>query len=381
MAVKENSTERVRRYLAEASAVLSAIDPVTVADLVAALGELWERDATLFVVGNGGSASTAGHMAADLSKQTAIPGRRPLRAVSLADNPAILTAWANDAGFSRVFAEQVAAQGRRGDALLCISCSGTSDNILEAISAAREAGLAVFSMGGFGENAMAAASDIHVHVGSKDYGQVESMHLVLNHCLATLIREAANVPAPEGAGPLVIVDRDGVINRNREGHVLTWEQFEFLPGALAALAELHRSGHRVAVISNQAAVGRGLLTPAQLTEIHRRMCAEVIAAGGRVDAVYHCPHTPEEGCGCRKPAPGLVLKALECFGVPAGAAILVGDHHTDIEAARAAGTRSIYVRSGRGGEPPSDGKGRPDQVADDLGAAVALITMTAPAGP
>jgi len=94
---------------------------------------------------------------------------------------------------------------------------------------------------------------------------------------------------------VVFVDRDGVINRNLPDGVTSWGDFEFLPGALPGLALLRKAGHKVVVVTNQANIGRGRLTRAQLDEIHRRMTAEVISAGGMIDAVYVCEHLPEVG--------------------------------------------------------------------------------------
>lgn len=145
----------------------------------------------------------------------------------------------------------------------------------------------------------------------------------------------------------VFVDRDGVINVNRPGHVTSWAEFQFLPNALAGLVSLTRQGCAVYVVTNQAVVNRGLVTVAELDEIHDRMVRSVAAEGGRIRAVLACPHRPDEGCGCRKPAPGLLLEAAGRHGVDLETAIFVGDHFNDLEAAERAGCRSILVLSGR----------------------------------
>lgn len=145
----------------------------------------------------------------------------------------------------------------------------------------------------------------------------------------------------------VFVDRDGVINVNRPDHVKSWAEFEFLPGALSGLASLTRHGFDVYVITNQAVVNRGLVSAAELDNIHDRMSRSVVVSGGRIAAVLFCPHRPDEECGCRKPAPGLLLEAADRFGVDLAASVLVGDHTSDLEAAERAGCRSILVRSGR----------------------------------
>lgn len=176
--------------------------------------------------------------------------------------------------------------------------------------------------------------------------------------------------------PAIFLDRDGVINRNRCDHVKTWDEFQFLPGALAALARLARLSLPVIVISNQGAVGRGLTTCAAVEEIHARMVDAIRAAGGRVDDVLYCPHRPEDLCACRKPRPGMLLRAAERWRIDLEASILVGDAEADMVAAQNAGCRSLLVLTGRGAEQLAlmHAAGRDGfVVADDLPAAVDWI--------
>jgi histidinol-phosphate phosphatase family protein len=361
----------VGQYLEAQAELLRQIDPASIERLADALLAAWNEDRAVLICGNGGSASIATHMACDLSKQTLVAGRPALRAISLADNMAIVSAWANDAGFSRVFAEQVAVHGRPGDILLCLSCSGQSDNIVEAITVARERGMTVLALVGFDGGAAAGSADLSVHVPSHDYGAVESMFLVVEHCLARILREVAGATPVVQTGPrAVFVDRDGVINRNRPGGVVSWDDFEFLPGALEGLARLTQGGYRVVVITNQANIGRGLLTRARLDDLHRRMRQEIMTAGGAIVAVYHCEHLPEDECDCRKPAPGLLLQASAELGIDLTETYFIGDHDTDLQAALAAGARPLIVRSGRGRDMAGTAHAL---VADDLCAAADLI--------
>src|SRR3972149_182151 len=114
--------------------------------------------------------------------------------------------------------------------------------------------------------------------------------------------------------PLVLLDRDGVINENRADYVTRWEQFRFLPGALDGLTALRRLGFRLAVVTNQSAIGRGLLSTQTLEEIHRRMFARCDAHGITIEGIFACPHAPWERCDCRKPRPGLLLAAMAALG-------------------------------------------------------------------
>lgn len=146
----------------------------------------------------------------------------------------------------------------------------------------------------------------------------------------------------------VFLDRDGVINRNRADHVKSWAEFEFLPGALASLQRLARLPCLVIVVSNQSIIGRGLVSQSVVDEIHQRMMAEIDAAGGRIDAVFYCPHRPDEGCGCRKPQPGLLLHAARELAIDLTRSFLIGDAESDVRAAQAAGCLPLLVRTGRG---------------------------------
>jgi histidinol-phosphate phosphatase family protein len=364
-------------YLALMAETLTAIDGAEVAGLASALWDLWERDATLLICGNGGSASTGSHMASDLRSQTRVASRNPLKALCLTDNVASLTAWANDAGFDQVFAEQVRTLGRAGDGLLCISCSGTSANIVAAMHEARSRGMSILAFGGFAGGVTREMADAYVHVPSDDYGMVESAHLVIDHCITALLHVEAENARQDGieadaSKPVVIIDRDGVINRNLDQGVRSWDDFEFLPGALEGLATLKRQGHRVVVVTNQANLARGLLTPAQLENIHRRMLEAVADADAAIEAIYVCQHHPNDGCECRKPAPGLLLRASQELGFDLANSYLIGDHHSDVDAAQAAGAKAVLALSGR--HSTADAGPAPAYVVRDLLGAVELVT-------
>jgi len=176
--------------------------------------------------------------------------------------------------------------------------------------------------------------------------------------------------------PLVLLDRDGVINKSPDPYVTRWEQFRFLPGALEALTVLHHRGLRLAIVTNQSAVGRGLMTRRTLDEIHGRMLARCADAGVTIDAVFACLHAPRDGCACRKPAPGLLLEAMSALGEPRERCVAVGDSEADLLAARAAGVPFVLVRTGHGEETLQGESWRrypPLFVARDLLAASAAL--------
>jgi len=149
--------------------------------------------------------------------------------------------------------------------------------------------------------------------------------------------------------PAVFVDRDGVLCEDRADYVRSAAEWVWIPGAVEGLAALARAGRRIVVISNQAGVGKGLVTPAALDGIHSLMKAGLAEAGVRLAGVYVCPHTDEMACDCRKPKPGLLLAAARELDIDLAASTFVGDTLRDREAAAAAGTgRFILVLTGQG---------------------------------
>lgn len=146
---------------------------------------------------------------------------------------------------------------------------------------------------------------------------------------------------------VIFLDRDGVINRDSPDYIKSWDEFEFLPGSLQAIRRLTENGCSLIVITNQSAVGRGLITVAALEAIHRRMTAAIREAGGRLTDIFYCPHTPEARCGCRKPLPGLIRRACRRYFVDLPQAVMVGDRPGDIACGRSAGCgRTILISQG-----------------------------------
>jgi D-glycero-D-manno-heptose 1,7-bisphosphate phosphatase len=150
------------------------------------------------------------------------------------------------------------------------------------------------------------------------------------------------------SSPLVILDRDGVINFDSDDYIKSPDEWRPIPGSLEAIARLHQAGWRVTVASNQSAVGRGLITESDLDAIHRRMEEAAEAAGGRFDGIFYCPHHPDEGCRCRKPLPGLLQAIAAHFDVSLEHVSVIGDSARDIEAATAAGANPALVLTGNG---------------------------------
>jgi D-glycero-D-manno-heptose 1,7-bisphosphate phosphatase len=148
----------------------------------------------------------------------------------------------------------------------------------------------------------------------------------------------------------VILDRDGVLNREPPGGgwITGPEDWSWEPGALDGLRRLAEAGILITVATNQSAVGRGVMDMDAVDRVNDVMLSEAETAGAPIDGVFVCPHAPDEGCPCRKPAPGLIEEAVLFSGMPPAETVAVGDALRDIEAARAAGVRAVLVRTGKG---------------------------------
>ena len=208
--------------------------------------------------------------------------------------------------------------------------------------------------------------DLYVKGGDYDMEQLEETRVVRSwggdalaipfvdgYSTTALVKR---IRAGDGAGAraaaarqAVFLDRDGVINLDR-AYVSRWEDFEFVPGAVDAMRRLKAAGYALVVVTNQSGIARGYYSEAQYQALTAAMKQALADAGAAVDAVYHCPHHPKGqlaelaiDCDCRKPAPGMILRAAKDLNLSLADSILVGDKPSDIEAARAAGVGRAYI--------------------------------------
>ncbi len=173
----------------------------------------------------------------------------------------------------------------------------------------------------------------------------------------------------------VFLDRDGVINERRlDDYVRSPDQLRFVPGSLDQLARLTRAGYHIVVVSNQQGIGKGLFTWRDLDEVTAAVRTAVEEAGGRIDAFYYCPHLDEEGCECRKPRPGLLLRAAHELSIHPSDTYMVGDRMSDVIAGHAAGCKTILITAAA----PSEIGVQPDHMVSSLAEAVDIILGDVP---
>jgi D-glycero-D-manno-heptose 1,7-bisphosphate phosphatase len=153
---------------------------------------------------------------------------------------------------------------------------------------------------------------------------------------------------------LAIIDRDGVINYDSDQYIKTPAEWKPIPQSLEAIARLNHAGYRVVVATNQSGVGRGLFDMSTLNAIHDKMYRALANVGGRIDALFFCPHMDENNCDCRKPKPGMLLDIAKRFNVDLKNIPFIGDSLKDLQAAQAVGAKPILVRTGKGEKTSTD---------------------------
>jgi D-glycero-D-manno-heptose 1,7-bisphosphate phosphatase len=173
---------------------------------------------------------------------------------------------------------------------------------------------------------------------------------------------------------LVILDRDGVINQDSDQFIKNTTEWKAIPGSLEAIAKLNHAGYRVVVASNQSGIGRGLLDMGALNAINDKMYRALAQVGGRIDALFYCPHAAGDNCDCRKPKPGMFIDIAQRFNVDLAGVPSVGDSLRDLQAAAEAGAQPMLVLTGKGAKTESTG-GLPEgtPVFADLAEAVRHI--------
>jgi D-glycero-D-manno-heptose 1,7-bisphosphate phosphatase len=170
-----------------------------------------------------------------------------------------------------------------------------------------------------------------------------------------MVQLASEAVRETRAAKLIVLDRDGVINHDSDQFIKAPDEWRPIPGSLEAVARLNHAGFRVVVATNQSGVGRGLLDIGTLNAIHEKMHKALAQAGGRLDAIFYCPHTADSQCECRKPKPGMLEEIGRRFNVDMNAVPCVGDSRRDLVAADAVGAQPMLVLTGKGETTLRDG--------------------------
>ncbi len=323
---------------------------------------------TIFLVGNGISGITASHFANDLiiNADNNIMEKLGfgMKVISLSDNMPFFTAVSNDYSSDQVYVKYIKAHANAQDLLILLTSTIPQKSIIEAAKFSYKRGLRVVSITGFVPNELMENSHVVYKVENEKPSYVEGIHMFLCHCLALQLRDKLRQP-------VVFLDRDGVINKNRTDYIKCWDEFVFLPNVEDAIRRLNDKGYAVVIITNQSAVGRKIMSGDTLNEIHEKMCQHLYHNSALISKIYCCTHTPFENCDCRKPKTGLIRQAFEELPLDIRKGIFIGDSITDVKAGLDFGLTTILLTNNN--EVLSDSKVVPHYIKEDLPSAVDLI--------
>lgn len=325
--------EEISAELKRSADTISRIDPAQIRKAADILIEAFRNGGQAIFMGNGGSSADAQHIAAEFSGRYML--ERPALPGVCLSNIAPVTAIGNDYSYDLVFKRQIEGICRKGDVVIGMSTSGNSKNVILAMEAAKERGAITISFTGDGGR-MREIADHAVVIPSKETPRIQEGYLCACHTMCGIVeRELFGQRA-------VLIDRDDTIAKDVP-YCDDPAKFELYEHVSPAIKRLNDAGYKVIVVTNQSGIGRGYFTEEALSRIHDKMIRTVEAAGGRIDDVFHCPHTPDDHCSCRKPEVGMGLAAITKHSINPRISFMVGDHEKDMEFGRRLGFRCIQV--------------------------------------
>jgi D-sedoheptulose 7-phosphate isomerase len=329
-------SELVRRELRESAAIIASVDDGQVLRVAEALMKVFKAKRKVVLFGNGGSAADAQHIAAEFSGRYMME-RAPLNAIALT-NLSSITAIGNDYSYETVFERQVEGHVREGDAVIGISTSGNSKNVLRAVAKAKELGAVTIGFSG-SSGKLKDAVDVALVIGSRSTPRIQEGYMAAAHIICGLVEKGVF------GRRAVFIDRDDTIAKDVP-YCPSPDKLVLFDGVGGSIRRLNDAGFLVIVVTNQSGVGRGYFTESRLSEIHDKMRSDLAEDGAKLDAIYFCPHLPEEGCECRKPNIGMVLQAMMDFDIDLSSSFVVGDSEREMELARRIGAKGIQVSPG-----------------------------------
>jgi D-sedoheptulose 7-phosphate isomerase len=325
----------IENELWESSSVIAAVDPQQIEAIVDAILASLRQGKKVILFGNGGSAADAVHLAAEFSGRYLME-RPALNGMALSSLSSI-TGIGNDYGYEKVFVRQLEACMNQGDVVIGISTSGTSKNVVLAIQRAKELGAVTAAFTGAG-GVLKDLVDHPLVIPSKSTPRIQEAYLCAGHIICGLVEKGMF------GKKAVFVDRDDTIAKDVP-YCSKPEDLHLFPGVGISIKKLNDAGYLVVLVTNQSGVARGYFSEETLGRIHRKMLDDLEADGARIDAIYYCPHHPDEGCDCRKPRTGLVERAVRELGIDLRSSYVIGDGEHDMAMAEKAGCRGLKVGS------------------------------------
>lgn len=325
--------DEIAAELKRSAETISRIDPAQIRKAADILIEAFRNGNQAIFMGNGGSSADAQHIAAEFSGRYMM--ERPALPGVCLSNIAPVTAIGNDYSYDLVFKRQIEGICRKGDVVIGMSTSGNSKNVILAMEAAKERGAVTISFTGDGGR-MREIADHAVVIPSKETPRIQEAYLCACHTICGIVeRELFGQRA-------VFIDRDDTIAKDVPycDDPDKFELYDFVP---SAVRRLNDAGYLVIMVTNQSGIGRGYFTEETLGRIHDKVRATLAVAGGRIDDIFFCPHTPDDHCSCRKPEVGMGLAAIAKHGIDPSKSFMIGDNEKDMEFGRRLGCRCMQV--------------------------------------
>ena len=336
----------VSMELKESADAIASIDVEQLLSIARILVKTFRAGRKLVLFGNGGSAADAQHIAAEFSGRYAME-RKALNAIAFT-NLSAATAISNDYSYEKVFERQVEASVHQGDAVMAISTSGNSKNVLLAVEKARSIGAITIGLTGKAGK-LKDVVDAPLVVPSSRSPRIQEGYMAAAHVICGLVEKAIF------GRPAVFVDRDDTLAKDVP-YCSRPEDLKLMNGASQAIKRLNEAGYLVIVVTNQSGIDRGLFDEDMLQKIHDKLRSELAKGGARLDAIYHCPHRPEAGCNCRKPDLGMIEQAMKEFDIDILDSYVIGDSDDhDMELAKRIGCPGVKVGKGFGLPEAVDG--------------------------
>jgi D-sedoheptulose 7-phosphate isomerase len=323
----------IENELSEGASVIGSIDPNRIESIATAMIEVLKKKRKVIFFGNGGSASDAQHLAAEFSGRYLLE-RPAMNGIALSSLSSI-TGIGNDYGYDRVFVRQLEACMESGDAVVGISTSGNSKNVLIAMERAKElGGLTIAFTGPSG--ALKDMVDLPLIIPSTNTPRIQEGYMCAGHIICGLVERGMF------GRRAVFIDRDDTIARDVP-YCSRPEDMHLFDGVGRSIKRLNDAGYLTIIITNQSGVARGFFTEQTLTMIHAKMKSDLALEGGRIDAIYHCPHHPDDHCACRKPGTAMIERAVREHGINLRESYVIGDADHDILMGTKVGCKEIKV--------------------------------------
>lgn len=325
--------DMVTAELRESAGVIESIDPEMILRIADILTEAVRNGSKIIFMGNGGSSADAQHIAAEFTGKYLFD-RPPMSAISLSAI-APMSAIGNDYSFDLVFKRQVLAHARKGDAVVGLSTSGNSKNIVEAFNAAKDIGATTISFTGPG-GVLKEMADHALIIDSPATPRIQEGYFVAAHIICGLVER--NMFGKKA----VFIDRDDTIAKDVP-YCDDPSKFVLFDGVPSSIKRLNDAGYLVIMVTNQSGIARGKFSEKTLKAIHDKIAADLHKEGAFIDDIFFCPHHPDDECGCRKPEIGMGTAAVSKHKINTRDSFMIGNSDSDMEFGERLGCTPIRV--------------------------------------